>query len=117
MRILETIARSLREQTIHPTNALNALIELENNAGIGAISDLEYRLARLVRAMREREDTTLPLAQAWLSSSRAYLEEYGRAMPIQMRPPTMHEKVLRAVTVGAVTVGVARLKPMLFTAR
>ncbi len=106
MRILETIAQSLREHTIHPTNALNALIEFENNAGIGAINDLEYRLARLVRAMREREDGALPLVQAWLSSTRAYLEEYGRVVPIQMRTPTIHEKVLRAV----------QLKPMLLTA-
>jgi hypothetical protein len=106
MRILETIAHSLRERSTHPTKVLNALIELENNGGISAMTDLEYRLARLVRAMRERQDDALPIAQIWLSSARAYLDEYGRVAPIQMRPPTIHEKVLRAV----------QLKPALLTA-
>jgi hypothetical protein len=106
MRILETIAHSLREHATHPTHVLNALIELENNAGISAMTDLEYRLARLVRAMRERQDDALPIAQIWLSSARAYLDEYGRVAPIQMRPVTIHEKVLRAVQV----------KPALLTA-
>ncbi len=97
MRILETIAQSLKTQAIHPTNVLNALINLENNAGIGSLADLEYRLARLVRAMRERQDPATNIAIAWLDSTRAYLEQYGQVAPILAapRPMNIREKVLR----------------------
>ena len=102
MRILETIAKSLRSQTIHPTVVYNALIDLENNAGVGAIADLEYRLARLVRAMKEREDLATGIAIAWLSSTRAYLEQFGTVEPILQRP--LHSTVLRLVQ--------AKVKPL-----
>ncbi len=93
MRILETIAKSLRSQTTHPTHVYNALIELENNAGIGSLSDLEYRLARLVRAMKERQDPATAIAVAWLFSTRAYLEQHGQVAP--KLPLRLHQKVLR----------------------
>jgi uncharacterized protein YfaQ (DUF2300 family) len=82
MRILETIASSLKAQSIHPTSVYNALISLENNAGIGALSDLEYRLSRLVRAMKDRQDPATGIASAWLLATRAYLEQYGQVEPI-----------------------------------
>lgn len=88
MRILETIASSLKTQSIHPTNVYNALVSLENNAGIGALSDLEFRLTRLVRAMRDRQDPATSLAQAWLHATRAYLEQHGQV-------PALEPKVLR----------------------
>ncbi|MEY4530404.1 MAG: hypothetical protein RLZZ156_1125 [Deinococcota bacterium] len=97
MRILETIAKSLRSQSIHPTTVYNALIDLENNAGIGAIADLEYRLARLVRAMKEREDSATGLAIAWLNSTRAYLEQFGTVEPILQPSNPLHSTVLRLV--------------------
>jgi hypothetical protein len=78
MRILETIASSLKTKSIHHTDVYNALILLENNAGMAAISDLEYRLSRLVRAMKDRQDPTTGLAVAWLSATRAYLEHHGQ---------------------------------------
>lgn len=80
MRILETIATSLKAQTIHPTTVLNALIDFENNAGIGALADLEFRLSRLLHAMKDRQDAATPIAAAWLSSTRAYLEQYGQVI-------------------------------------
>jgi hypothetical protein len=82
MRILETIANSLKVKSIHPTDVYNALISLENNAGIAAISDLEFRLARLVRAMKDRQDPATGLAIAWLSATRAYLEQYGQVQAL-----------------------------------
>ncbi len=91
MRILETIAQSLRTQSIHPTTVYNALIDLENGGGIGAISDLEYRLSRLVRAMKERQDPATDLAVAWLGSTRAYLEQYGQATPITAKPTRVQQ--------------------------
>ncbi len=97
MRILETIAKSLRSQSIHPTVVYNALIDLENNAGIGAIADLEYRLARLVRAMKERDDLATGIAAAWLSSTRAYLEQFGTVEPISQPINPLHSTVLRLV--------------------
>ena len=97
MRILETIAKSLRSQSIHPTVVYNALIDLENNAGIGAIADLEYRLARLVRAMKEREDAATGIAAAWLSSTRAYLEQFGVVEPISPSLNPLQSTVLRLV--------------------
>ena len=97
MRILETIAKSLRSQSIHPTVVYNALIDLENNAGIGAIADLEYRLARLVRAMKERDDLATGVAAAWLSSTRAYLEQFGTVEPISQPINPLHSTVLRLV--------------------
>ncbi len=104
MRILETIARSLRTQAIHPTTVYNALVDLENNAGIGALSDLEYRLARLVRAMKDRNDHSTGVAFAWLCSTRAYLEQHGQAIPLQDIKPlfapksiSLHEKVLSLI--------------------
>lgn len=78
MRILETIAQTLRSSRAHPTNVLNALIELENAGGSAALYELEYRLARLVRAMRERDDHALPIAQGWLSATRAYCETHAQ---------------------------------------
>jgi hypothetical protein len=104
MRILETIAKSLRNQAIHPTTVYNALIDLENNAGIGAIADLEYRLARLVRAMKEREDSATGIATAWLSSTRAYLEQFGVVEPILQQSSPLHSTVLRLVQ--------AKIKPL-----
>jgi hypothetical protein len=97
MRILETIAKSLRSQSIHPTTVYNALIDLENNAGIGAIADLEYRLARLVRAMKEREDSATGIATAWLNSTRAYLEQFGTVEPIARATNPLHSTVLQMV--------------------
>ncbi len=99
MRILETIAISLRTQAIHPTTVYNALIDLENNAGIGALSDLEYRLARLVRAMKERNDHATGVAFAWLCSTRAYLEQHGQVMPTLAAPRVvgLHQKVLSLI--------------------
>jgi hypothetical protein len=82
MRILETIASSLKAKSIHPTHVYNALILLENNAGIGALTDLEYRLSRLVRAMKDRQDPSTGLAVAWLCATRAYLEQHGQVEPI-----------------------------------
>jgi hypothetical protein len=78
MRILETIASSLKTKSIHHTDVYNALIALENNAGIAAISDLEFRLSRLVRAMKDRQDPATGLAIAWLCATRAYLEQFGQ---------------------------------------
>jgi hypothetical protein len=95
MRILETIARSLRSQTTHPTIVYNALIDLENNAGIGAIADLEYRLTRLIRAMKERQDCATPIAVAWLNSTRAYLEQHGTVEPIAQS--SLQTTILRIV--------------------
>ena len=77
MKILETIAMSLRTQCIHPTHVLNALIELENAGGINTIAELEYRLNRLVQSMTERKDQSLGIAQVWLNSTRAYLKFYA----------------------------------------
>jgi hypothetical protein len=82
MRILETIASSLKAKSIHYTDVYNALILLENNAGIAAISDLEYRLARLVRAMKDRQDPSTGLAVAWLNATRAYLEQHGQVQAV-----------------------------------
>ena len=59
MRILETIAQSLRTQRIHPTQVLNALTELENAGGITTIGELEYRLNRLVQSMTARNDNAI----------------------------------------------------------
>jgi hypothetical protein len=99
MRILETIAQTLRTERAHPTTVLNALIELENAGGISALYELEYRLARLVRAMRERDDHALPVAIGWLESSRAYLEEFGQIAPVPVTPVTIHSRVLKAVNI------------------
>ncbi|NJK42930.1 MAG: hypothetical protein HC933_00500 [Pleurocapsa sp. SU_196_0] len=77
MRILETIATTLRTRIAHPTTVLNALIQLENNGGISAVYELEYRLTRLVRAMRERIADDLGIGDGWLQSTRAYLETFG----------------------------------------
>jgi hypothetical protein len=99
MRILETIAQTLRTEHAHPTTVLNALIELENAGGISALYELEYRIARLVRAMRERDDHALPIAQGWLESSRAYLEEFGQTAPVRVTPVTIHSRVLKAINI------------------
>jgi hypothetical protein len=99
MRILETIAQTLRTERVHPTVVLNALIELENAGGAAALHELEYRIARLVRAMRERDDATLPIAQGWLSATRAYLETYAQIAPLPMKNITIHQRVLKAVGV------------------
>jgi hypothetical protein len=100
MRILETIAQTLRTARAHPTDVLNALIELENAGGSAALMELEYRLARLVRAMRERGDANIAVAQGWLNSTRAYLEEYAQLEPLPAatieRQTTLHAKVLSA---------------------
>lgn len=103
MRILETIAQTLRSARAHPTTVLNALIELENAGGSAALYELEYRLARLVRAMRERDDHALPVAQGWLSATRAYCETHAQvgAIPtatIQAQTG-IHARVLSAFSV------------------
>ena len=99
MRILETIAQTLRTERAHPTTVLNALIELENAGGVSALYELEYRLARLVRAMRERDDHALGVAQGWLEASRAYLEEFGQTAPVTAPAVTIHSRVLKAINV------------------
>jgi hypothetical protein len=90
MRILETIAQTLRSARAHPTTVLNALIELENAGGSAALYELEYRLARLVRAMRERDAGLLrnPCANArdcsspdWDSRSGAECSQRLAAAP------------------------------------
>jgi hypothetical protein len=100
MRILETIAQTLRTARAHPTDVLNALIELENAGGSAALMELEYRIARLVRAMRERGDANINVAQAWLNTTRLYLEEHAQmdALPAATvtRQTTVHAKVLSA---------------------
>ena len=100
MRILETIAQTLRSSRAHPTTVLNALIDLENAGGSPALYELEYRLARLVRAMRERDDHALPIAQGWLSATRAYCETHAQLEPIVIQAPTgIHARVLSAFSV------------------
>jgi hypothetical protein len=99
MRILETIAQTLRTERAHPTEVLNALIELENTGGIAALHELEYRVARLTRAMRERGDPAIAVAQGWLNATRAYLEEFGQAAPIQVEAVTIHRRVFKAINV------------------
>jgi hypothetical protein len=76
MKILETIAQSLRTQRIHPTQVLNALIELENAGGITSIGELEWRLSRLVRSMTERGDKEVTIAIAWLCATHDYFETH-----------------------------------------
>jgi hypothetical protein len=71
MRILETIAQTLRTERAHPTTVLNALIELENAGGI----------------------------IGWLESARAYLEEFGQIAPVPVTPVTIHSRVLKAVNI------------------
>ena len=103
MRILETIAQTLRNSRAHPTTVLNALIELENAGGSPALYELEYRLARLVRAMRERDDQALRIAQGWLGATRAYCETHAQmeatpSTPIQAQQG-IHARVLSAFSV------------------
>lgn len=103
MRILETIAQTLRSARAHPTTVFNALIELENAGGSAGLYELEYRLARLVRAMRERDDHALLVAQGWLNATRAYCETYAQLEPIPvgaMQIQTgIHARVLNALSV------------------
>ena len=99
MRILETIAQTLRSARAHPTTVLNALIELENAGGSAALYELEYRLARLVRAMRERDDHALPVAQGWLSATRAYCETHAQMPAILPAQTGIHARVLHAFSV------------------
>ena len=86
MRTLQTIATSLRAGRPHPTVVLNVLIEAENAGGARALHDLEERLARLERAMRERGDPSRPIAAAWLDATRAYIERHAPAAPLERRP-------------------------------
>jgi hypothetical protein len=97
MRILETIAQSLRTQRIHPTQVFNALIELENAGGVTTMYELEYRLSRLVRAMFERNDQGIKVAEAWLEATRAYLEEHGQTTPVAAPPVALHHRILEVV--------------------
>ena len=103
MRILETIAQTLRSARAHPTTVLNALIELENAGGSSALYELEYRLARLVRAMRERDDHALPIAQGWLNATRAYCETHAQTPAIpaaKIQAQTgIHARVLSSFSV------------------
>ena len=103
MRILETIAQTLRSARAHPTTVLNALIELENAGGNAALFELEYRLARLVRAMRERDDHALPVAQGWLSATRAYCVTHAQVQAIPtaavQAQTGIHARVLHAFSV------------------
>jgi hypothetical protein len=110
MRILETIAQSLRTQHIHPTKVLNALIELENAGGVTTMYELEYRLSRLVRAMFERNDQAIKVAEAWLESTRAYLEEHGQTAPVSIPPVTLHRRILEVV--NAARVNTSRSRPV-----
>lgn len=97
MRILETIAQSLRTQQIHPTQVFNALIELENAGGVTTMYELEYRLSRLVRAMFERNDQAIKVAEAWLEATRAYLDEHGQTAPVVAPPVALHRRILEVV--------------------
>ena len=97
MRILETIAQSLRTQRIHPTHVLNALIELENAGGVSTVFELEYRLSRLVRAMFERHDEGINIAQAWLDATHAYLDQFGQVAPSPTPPLALHRRILEVV--------------------
>ena len=103
MRILETIAQTLRSARAHPTTVLNALIELENAGGSTALYELEYRLARLVRAMRERDDHALAVAQGWLNATRAYCETHAQIEPIPtatiQAQTGIHARVLSAFSI------------------
>jgi hypothetical protein len=100
MRTLETIAQTLKRGTAHPTVVLNALIELENTAGAPGLFELEYRLARLVRAMNERGETGAPLARAWLDATRAYLEIHHEVRPeVRVEPTRLHDALLGRLTV------------------
>jgi len=100
MRILETIAKTLKAQHAHPTTVLNALIELENANGIVALEELEYRVARLVRSY-ERSDPQRKLAQAWLEATRAYLEEHGQVAPIKMAQRNFDRQVVELLNLKA----------------
>jgi hypothetical protein len=79
MKILEIIAQSLRTKKIHPTQVLNALIELENAGGITTVGELEWRLSRLVKSMTERNDQGIKVAQAWLNATQSYLKDVQHA--------------------------------------
>ena len=100
MRTLETIAQTLKRGTAHPTVVLNTLIELENGGGAAALYELEYRLARLVRAMSERRDPERDLARAWLEATRAYLEQHAEAgATVTVAPPRFHDTLLGRLAV------------------
>jgi aminoglycoside phosphotransferase (APT) family kinase protein len=100
MRILETIAKTLKAMHAHPTTVLNALIELENTQGIHALEELEYRVARLVRSY-DRSDPQRQLAQAWLEATRAYLEEHGQLAPIRMKKSNFDTQVIELLSLKA----------------
>jgi hypothetical protein len=76
MPILEVIATTLRTGTAQPTTVLNALIHLENNGGMSALHELEYRLSRLEFAMQQRADESVGICTGWLQSTRAYIEVF-----------------------------------------
>jgi hypothetical protein len=85
VKILEVIAETLRTRIAHPTVVLNALIQLENNGGISAVYELEYRLERLENAMRQRADESLGVCTAWLESARAYIQTFTPE-PVTVKP-------------------------------
>lgn len=76
MRVLETIADTLKKGQAHPTTVLNALIEADNQGGKNALRDLEEHLLRSARALKERQHPHAELAQAWLHATRMYLINY-----------------------------------------
>lgn len=84
MRTFKVIAESLSTRRVHPTAVLNTLIETENAGGLGAVRELEARLARLLRSFDERGESGAPLAAAWLEATRLYLEHVEAPRPFPL---------------------------------
>lgn len=70
---LETIAKSIRAGSAHPTTVLNTLIEAENGGGMVAVRQVERQLSLSTQALQARSHPNSELAQAWLNATRAYL--------------------------------------------
>lgn len=73
MNISEIVWRSVGRGSAHPSEVLNALIELDNRKGQIGLWALENELRAKMPLLRP---TARPLAQAWLEATVLYRTTY-----------------------------------------
>ncbi len=72
MNELKRIAQSLKRGRVHPNEALNLFIEVDNRAGLEGLRALEEALETALHRLRQRPHPSTGLLERWLEALRAY---------------------------------------------
>ncbi|AEB11474.1 hypothetical protein [Marinithermus hydrothermalis] len=92
MNELLRIAHRLKHGRVHPNEALNLFIEVDNRAGLEGLHALEEALETALHRLQHRPHPSTRLLARWLEALRVYR---SAAYPSPKTPPPLSKEVRR----------------------